>query len=63
MSARNLIKSTKDLLSVFSDVSYEDISAVFRNPNEVALPGMPSDPKLWPGAALRDTYYPKRIAV
>jgi len=35
MSARILIKSTKDLLSVFSDVSYEDISAVCRNPNEV----------------------------
>jgi len=35
MSARIHIKSTKDLLSVFSDVSYEDVSAVFRNPNEV----------------------------
>jgi hypothetical protein len=35
MPARILIKSTKDLLSVFSDVSYEDISAVFRDPNEV----------------------------
>jgi hypothetical protein len=35
MSARILIKSTKVLLSVFSDVSYEDISAVCRDPNEV----------------------------